>query len=134
MDSPYSKPELSKGSWYPVQANKNHESTIQNKLVFKDGSDYVNWWGFQVCDGIDRDSHCDSNTAYKAKCNEHYVWYAHKQKMCVAKKDDDGNLVEDSNGEPIGQCDDCSSYICTGWRRNLRGVDTERGLDQSDCF
>ena len=133
MDSPYSKPQLSKGNWYAVQANKNHESTIQNKLVYKDGSNsYDNWYGYKVCDGIDRQSHCDSNTAYKATCNEHYVWYADTQQMCVAKKDDDGNLVEDDNGEPIGICDDCGNFICTGWR-NLRGGG-DRALHYDDCF
>ena len=125
--SPHSEAALKTGEWVSVYADKDGHGSIQNKLMYKDGSTFQKETEFKTCDGITNNSKCDWNTSYKAGCNQHYVFYPDEYPylICKAKTDDNGDLVHDENGEPYGDCGDCKNGDELWRGRNLRGGDSQ---------
>ena len=126
-DTPASKENLRYGEFVSLDANKDHESTIQTQIMNKSKqSDKVY---FQACDKYSDKGECpkdylDVERGYFSKTDvwDYYILFPSNSTICKAVTDSKGQVVYDDNKFPIGICSGCEE-IWTEYnnytRRNL---------------
>ena len=122
---------LFEDEWIEVKADRQGYTTIQNLIgeatedPDADDNDDRAKVKYYTYDGIENQSYCQNNRAYKAKCDTYFVFYADTKKVCKAVVDENGEPLEDDDGKPYGNCESCSWQDAPNGRRTLRGTAAE---------